>query len=92
VLTSAVAPGSGHTTQICVMPGYQRHGLGQRLMAATIGALRERDYAALSLTVTSSNQNAVRLYERIGFRTTKPFTAGVWLPASRGWSALATTL
>jgi ribosomal protein S18 acetylase RimI-like enzyme len=92
VLTSTVAPGTGHTTQICVMPGYQRHGLGQRLMAATITALRERSYAALSLTVTSSNQNAVLLYDRIGFQTTKRFTAGVWLPAARGWSALATIL
>ncbi len=58
VLTSAVAPGIGHTTQICVMPGYQGHGLGRRLIDATIAALRERGYTALSLTVTSSNQNA----------------------------------
>lgn len=92
VLTSTVAPATGHTTQICIMPGYQRHGLGQRLMAATIAALRERGYTALSLTVTSSNTNAVRLYDKIGFTTIKRFTAGVWLPADRGWSGRAAGL
>ena len=89
VLTSTVAPATGHTTQICVMPGYQRHGLGKRLIAATIAALRERGYTALSLTVTSSNANAVGLYEKIGFATIKTFTAGVWRPAGHGWNGRA---
>jgi ribosomal protein S18 acetylase RimI-like enzyme len=92
VLTSTVAPGTGHTTQICVMPGYQRHGLGKRLIAATIAALRERGYTALSLTVTSSNLNAVGLYEKIGFATIKKFTAGVWQPAAPGWNGRAAGL
>jgi len=92
VLTSTVAPGTGHTTQICVMPGYQRHGLGKRLIAATIAALRERGYTALSLTVTSSNLNAVGLYEKIGFATIKKFTAGVWQPAGLGWNGRAASL
>lgn len=89
VLTSTVAPATGHTTQICVMPGYQRHGLGRRLIGATIAALRERGYTALSLTVTSSNANAVRLYEEIGFTTIKRFTAGVWQPGAPGWNGLS---
>src|SRR5260221_12946091 len=29
VLTSEVSTGVGHTTQICVLPGYQGHGLGR---------------------------------------------------------------
>ena len=78
VLTSAVSQGVGHTTQICVMPGYQGHGLGRQLMEASIGALRARQFSALSLTVTSVNANAVRLYEHLGFRTIKTFAAGVW--------------
>jgi ribosomal protein S18 acetylase RimI-like enzyme len=81
VLTSAVAPGVGHTTQICVMPGYQGHGLGKRLIKATIAALRKRNFTALSLTVTAANLKAVRLYEQIGFQRIKTFTAGVWHPA-----------
>lgn len=85
VLTSAVAPGIGHTTQICVMPGYQGHGLGRRLIEATIAALRKRNFTALSLTVTSANQRAVHLYEDIGFQKIKTFTAGVWQPTGRDY-------
>ena len=78
VLTSAVAPGVGHTTQICVMPGYQRHGLGRRLIQATIQSLRARRFSALSLTVTAANERAVGLYASLGFSQIKTFTAGVW--------------
>jgi len=80
VLTSEVSPGVAHTTQICVLPGYQGRGLGKQLMEASIRALRARKFAALSLTVTSKNASAVRLYEQLGFRTKKTFAAGVWQP------------
>ncbi|MHB8487081.1 MAG: GNAT family N-acetyltransferase [Candidatus Acidiferrales bacterium] len=80
VLTSTVAPGVGHTTQICVLPGYQKNGLGRRLMEAALAALQQHGYRALSLTVTTINANAVRLYENLGFRTVKSFAAGVWEP------------
>ena len=78
VLTSTVAEGVAHTTQICVMPGHQGHGVGRGLMEASIGALKRRGYGALSLTVTSVNKQAVELYEHLGFRTIKKFAAGVW--------------
>jgi len=78
VLTSTVADGVGHTTQICVMPGYQHCGIGRLLMERSIEALRQRGYGSLSLTVTASNRGAVELYERLGFRTVKTFAAGVW--------------
>jgi len=80
ILTSTVAPGVGHTTQICVLPGYQKNGLGRRLMETSIRALQTLGYRALSLTVTTINANAVRLYENLGFRTVKSFAAGVWEP------------
>jgi ribosomal protein S18 acetylase RimI-like enzyme len=78
VLTSTVAEGVGHTTQVCVMPGYQHRGIGRTLMERSIEALRQRGYKSLSLTVTGSNRGAVQLYERLGFRTVKTFAAGVW--------------
>jgi ribosomal protein S18 acetylase RimI-like enzyme len=78
VLTSTVADGVAHTTQVCVMPGYQGHGVGRGLMEASIAALKRRGYGALSLTVTSVNKQAVELYEHLGFRTIKKFAAGVW--------------
>lgn len=78
VLTSEVAEGVGHTTQICVQPGFQGHGIGRLLMQTAIDALRSLRFKELSLTVTSENRTAVHLYERLGFNTIKAFTAGVW--------------
>jgi ribosomal protein S18 acetylase RimI-like enzyme len=78
VLTSRVSEGVGHTTQICVMPGYQGHGIGRHMMEASIRALQGRGFHSLSLTVTAVNASAVQLYEKIGFRTIKSFAAAVW--------------
>jgi ribosomal protein S18 acetylase RimI-like enzyme len=78
VLTSTVAEKVGHTTQICVMPGYQGHNIGRLLMENAIQALRRRNYQSLSLTVTSMNRRAVELYEHLGFQALKTFAAGVW--------------
>jgi ribosomal protein S18 acetylase RimI-like enzyme len=78
ILNSRVADGVGHTTQICAMPGYQGRGLGRRLMEASLQALRARRFHTVSLTVTSGNERAVRLYDRLGFVTVKKFAAGVW--------------
>lgn len=78
ILTSTVAEGVGHTTQICVMPGYQGSGIGRQLMEHSIQALKRRGYKSLSLTVTTVNKRAVELYEHLGFRLVKTFAAGVW--------------
>ena len=78
VLTSEVSAGVGHTTQICIQPGFQGHGLGRALMHASQDALRMMHYKELSLTVTAENRGAVELYEKLGFVTLKTFTAGVW--------------
>src|SRR5450631_1160080 len=78
VLTSEVSPGVGHTTQICVVPGFQGHGLGRMLMHKSAEALRGLKFKELTLTVTSENRTAVQLYDRLGFHTIKSFTAGVW--------------
>ncbi len=77
-LTSRVSHGVGHTTQLCVAPQHHHRGLGMRLMAAAIQALRSARFHALSLTVTAANAPAVGLYERLGFRTVKSFSAAVW--------------
>jgi ribosomal protein S18 acetylase RimI-like enzyme len=78
VLTSEVSPGVAHTTQICVLPGFQGSGLGRMLMQTSAEALRALKFRELTLTVTSENHAAVHLYERLGFHTIKTFTAGVW--------------
>jgi ribosomal protein S18 acetylase RimI-like enzyme len=78
VLTSEISPGVGHTTQVCVLPGYQGHGLGRMLMLTSAEALCEMKFKELTLTVTSENRSAVQLYEKLGFVTMRTFTAGVW--------------
>jgi ribosomal protein S18 acetylase RimI-like enzyme len=78
VLTSEVSPGVGHTTQICVLPGYQGHGLGRLLMQTSAEALRAMKFRELTLTVTAQNRSAVQLYENLHFTTIRSFTAGVW--------------
>ena len=78
VLTSEVSQGVGHTTQLCVLPGQQGHGLGRALMLTACDALRGLKFHELTLTVTRANHTAVHLYERLGFHTLKSFTAGVW--------------
>jgi len=78
VLTSEVAAGVGHTTQLCVQPGFQGHGLGRALMQTSSEMLRNMHYKELSLTVTADNHAAVQLYEKLGFATLRSFTAGVW--------------
>jgi ribosomal protein S18 acetylase RimI-like enzyme len=77
-LTSEVSPGVGHTTQVCVLPGHQGQGLGRALMLTAADALRSLKFQELTLTVTTENHTAIRLYEQLGFKTLKTFTAGVW--------------
>ncbi len=89
VLTSAVAPDVGHTTQLCIRPGYRGHGLGRALLQASIAALREKGFRWLTLTVTASNQPAIGLYERLGFRIRHIFPAGVWTAEPDGSAAVS---
>ena len=69
ILTSTVAEGVGHTTQVCVMPGHQGHGIGRQLMEHSIEALRRRHYESLSLTVTAQRTRRPTLRTpRISYR------------------------
>lgn len=78
VLTSEVSAGVGHITQVCLLPEFRGKGLGLRLLAAAVQALKSRRYHGLSLTVTAQNANAVSLYERLGFLRLRSFVAAVW--------------
>ncbi len=78
ILCSRVRHDVGHVTQVCVLPEYRSHGLGELLIAATAGNLRQRNFSLLSLTVTQANARAVALYQRLGFDTKRVFDAFVW--------------
>ncbi len=59
----------GHIVSIAVLPGYRRRGIGTALMKAALRALRERyGCEEVYLEVRVSNEPAIRLYEKLGFR------------------------
>ena len=78
ILCSRVRHDVGHVTQVCVLPEYRSHGIGETLLAATAANLRERKFSLLSLTVTEANNRAVELYRHLGFDTKRVFDAFVW--------------
>ncbi len=80
-LASLVASDVGHITQVCVSPNDRGSRLGYELMRRSLSALAARGCRAVSLTVTASNEPAVRLYERMGFVARRDFAAYVWEPS-----------
>ena len=78
ILCSRVRHDVGHVTQVCVLPEFRTHRLGESLVATTAAELRQRKFSMLSLTVTEANTRAVALYRRMGFDTKRVFDAFVW--------------
>jgi len=77
-LASLVASDVGHITQICVVRSVRGRGAGAELLRRSLAALLQYGCRKVGLTVTSSNKPAIRLYERLGFRTVRSFAAYVW--------------
>jgi ribosomal protein S18 acetylase RimI-like enzyme len=77
-LASQVTEATGHVTQICVSPNVRGTGVGHELLRQTLGTLRGIGCSTASLTVTAANDDAVSLYERVGFETIRRFWAYVW--------------
>jgi ribosomal protein S18 acetylase RimI-like enzyme len=77
VLCSRVADDVAHITQLCISPRYRGHGLGRRLLNHCTGHLARTGFAAITLTVTEANQQAVALYRDRGFSIRHRFEAMV---------------
>jgi ribosomal protein S18 acetylase RimI-like enzyme len=77
-LSSLVSRDCGHITQICVSREVKGNGVGYALLRQSLMALRDMGCRAATLTVTAANRDAVALYERVGFRTVRRFSAHVW--------------
>ena len=77
-LASLVGERAGHITQLCVAPRMHGRGLGRALMNRCVRLMREQGCRSASLTVTSSNGEALRLYLRAGFAAVRHFPACVW--------------
>lgn len=80
-LASLVSADSGHVTQLCVLPAVRGARLGYELLRQSLERLAQLGCKTVSLTVTCSNVEAIRLYESMGFRTESIFPALVW----QGW-------
>ena len=78
VLTSTVAERVGHTTQICVMPGYQGQGIGRALMESSIQALRGGATSRFRSRYRRQYISRAALRALWDFNTIKKFAAGVW--------------
>ncbi|MBL8906227.1 MAG: GNAT family N-acetyltransferase [Rhizobiales bacterium] len=64
----ALAAGSWFLMAIGVYPEFRREGLGSMLLESAIGEAREAGVERISLTVSTANDDALRLYQRNGFR------------------------
>ena len=73
-----VAEQIGHITQICVGSWVRGAGVGYELLRQSLDGLREAGCRKVSLTVTTSNHDAIQLYRRTGFDTRRQFSAYVW--------------
>jgi ribosomal-protein-alanine N-acetyltransferase len=59
----------GHLVSIAVLPEYRRRGVGSALLSKTIDVMRNvYRVDAIYLEVRVSNEPAIRLYEKFGFR------------------------
>lgn len=77
-LASLVHADVGHITQVCVSKAVRGSGVGYELLRESLKSLRKHSCRKASLTVTAANNEAVQLYERMGFRTRREFAALVW--------------
>jgi len=78
VLGSRVSPVSGHITQVCVHPGYRRHGMARMLLSVAAFHFMRQGAQEVSLTVTQANQQAIELYLSEGYSCCHQFDAAVW--------------
>jgi ribosomal protein S18 acetylase RimI-like enzyme len=83
VLCSRVAGDVAHITQLCVAPAWRGRGLGRLLLRHCAGHLAGSGFAAITLTVTEANHQAVKLYQELGFFTRHRFDAMVMDRAER---------
>lgn len=61
--------GEGDVTNIAVFPENRGHGTGSALTEALISEGRKRGMNAFTLEVRVSNQSAIHIYEKLGFRS-----------------------
>lgn len=64
------SPFSVHLARLAVDPGWQRQGLGGRLVADSIRTAAAQPHARLSVNTQADNAASLALYARLGFKRT----------------------
>ena len=64
----SVAAGEAHILNLCVDPTYRGLGYGDRLLDEVLERARRAEVTQIFLEVRPSNQNAISLYQKKGFR------------------------
>jgi ribosomal protein S18 acetylase RimI-like enzyme len=77
-LSSLVHSDVGHITQVCVSKAVRGRGVGYQLIRRSLESLARHGCRRASLTVTSANEEAILVYERMGFTKARNFAAYVW--------------
>ena len=77
LLCSRVAGDVAHITQLCIAPPHRGQRLGLTLLEHCIHHLTRSGFAAITLTVTEANHQAVTLYRDLGFFVRQRFDAMV---------------
>ena len=67
------APRKGEMKRLYVRPGGRRHGTGRRLAEKVVEAARRRGFSWIYLDTLGTMSAALRLYESMGFRATRPY-------------------
>lgn len=57
-----------HITVMGIHPNYQRQGLGQFMLLALLDRARQREMTRATLEVRISNEPAIKLYKKFGFK------------------------
>jgi len=77
ILCSRVTADVAHITQLCVLRAFRSRGLGRALLEQSSESLLRAGFAAITLTVTEANVEAVELYRSLGFARRHRFDAMV---------------
>lgn len=60
-----------HITTVAVHPDYRRKGIGEKLMNYILDIGKKENYKTCVLEVRVSNERAIELYKKLGFRIEK---------------------
>jgi ribosomal-protein-alanine N-acetyltransferase len=61
----------GHVVSVAVLPQHRRHGVGEALVTRALEALKPYKAKQCYLEVRMSNDDAIRLYKKLGFEVTR---------------------